>query len=268
MAFTRSDVLATAERSPAAAGAHDKDGWVGLFTSDGRVEDPVGSQPHRGRGAIALFYDTFIGPRHIRYRADADIVTGSTVVRDGELEIAMGPITLRVPVYIRYDLREDNGDLKIAALSAFWELPAMVGQFLRGGISGLPAGLQLSKGLLVNQGLIGVLGYIGGLRGTGPQGKRRFREFLDDARAGNEVAVRRWLGKGARVTSGDDLPLSTAELLSRIATARPRKMIAAGYSVVVGMDRDGHRDVLIAEVAAKPFAIRRIRYFTEDTADG
>ena len=70
------------------------------------------------------------------------------------------------------------------------------------------------------------------------------------------------------MTSGDDLPMTTAELLSRIATARPRKMIAAGYSVVVGMDRDGHRDVLIAEVAAKPFAIRRIRYFTENTADG
>ena len=148
-------------------------------------------------------------------------MTGSTVVRDGELEIAMGPITLRVPVYIRYDLKEDGGDLKIAALSAFWELPAMVGQFLRGGIGALPAGLQLSKGLLVNQGLVGVLGYVGGLRGTGPQGKRRFGEFLADARAGDEVAVRRWLGKGARVTSGDDLPLSTAELLSRIAACPP-----------------------------------------------
>ena len=70
------------------------------------------------------------------------------------------------------------------------------------------------------------------------------------------------------MTSGDDLPLSTAELLSRIAASSPRKMIAAGYSVVVGMDRDGRRDVLIAEVAAKPFAIRRIRYFTENAADG
>ena len=268
MAFTRTDVLATAERSPAAAGARDKNAWVGLFTSNGKVEDPVGSQPHRGRGAIALFYDTFIGPRHIRYRADVDIVTGSTVVRDGELEIAMGPITLRVPVYIRYDLQEDGDDLKIAALSAFWELPAMVGQFLRGGIGGLPAGLQLSKGLLVNQGLIGTLGYIGGVRGTGPLGKRRFREFLDDARTGDEVAVRRWLGKGAQVTSGDDQPMSTAELLSLIATARPRKMIAAGYSVVVGLDREGCRDVLIAAVAAKPFAIRRIRYFTENTPKG
>ena len=42
MAFTRADMLATAERSPAAAGARDRKAWVGLFTSDGRVEDPVG----------------------------------------------------------------------------------------------------------------------------------------------------------------------------------------------------------------------------------
>jgi hypothetical protein len=268
MAFTRSDVLATAERSPVAAGARDRDGWVGLFTADGRVEDPVGSQPHRGVAAIGRFFDTFIAPRDITYRPDADVVTGSTVVRDGELDITMGSIGLCVPVYIRYDLQEGGGGLKIAALSAFWELPAMVGQFLRGGVGGLPAGLALSRSLLVNQGFVGVLGYLGGLRGTGTQGKRRFQQFLADARAGDEVAVRRWLGKGALVTSGDDLPLSTAELLSRIATARPRKVIASGYSVVVGLDREGQRDVLIAEVAAKPFAISRIRYFTEGAADG
>ena len=80
--------------------------------------------------------------------------------------------------------------------------------------------------------------------------------------------MRRWLGKGARMTTGDELPLSTADLLARLASARPRKMIASGYSVVVGLDREGRRDVLIADVAAKPFAIRRIRYFTEDAADG
>jgi hypothetical protein len=219
-------------------------------------------------GAIGRFYDTFIGPRHITYRPDADIVTGSTVVRDGELDIAMGSVALHVPVYIRYDLRERGGDLKIAALSAFWELPAMVGQFLRAGVSGLPAGLQLSRALLLNQGVVGVLGYLGGLRGTGPQGKRRIQGFLEDARAGDEVAVRRWLGRGARLTTGDDLPLTTADLLARLATARPRKIIASGYSVVVGLDREGRRDVLIVDVAAKPFAIRRIRYFTEDASDG
>src|ERR671921_176763 len=112
MTFTRADLLATAERSPAAAGARDKKAWVGLFTSNGCVEDPVGSTPHRGVGAIGRFYDTFIGPRDIRYHPDADIVVGPTVVRDGELEVTMAStLTLRVPVYIRYDLKEEGGEL-------------------------------------------------------------------------------------------------------------------------------------------------------------
>src|SRR5258705_4102715 len=113
MAFTRADVLATAERSPAAA--RDRKAWVGLFMSNGGIEDPVGSTPHRGLAAIGRFYDTFIGPRDIRYRPDVDIVVGPTVVRDGELEVTMAStLRLTVPVYIRYDLTDDAGELKIA----------------------------------------------------------------------------------------------------------------------------------------------------------
>ena len=199
MAFSPAEVLATVERSPAAFSVHDRDAWVGAFTYDGRVEDPAGSQPHRGQTAITRFYDTFIGPRDITFHRDADIVVGSTVIRDLELEVGMASgLTMRIPAYLRYDVVDDRGELKIAELYAFWELPAMIGQFLRNGVRSVPAGLQLSKGLLTNQGLIGTLGFLGGLRGTGPQGKRRFREFLADARAGDEVAVRRRLGKGAQ----------------------------------------------------------------------
>jgi hypothetical protein len=268
MAFTRAEALAAVEQSPAAFSVHDRDGWIGAFSRDGRIEDPVGSKPHRGRTAITRFYDTFIGPRDITMHRDVDIIVGSTVIRDLELEVVAAGLTMRFPAYLRYNLEVDGGEFKIAELYAFWELPALAGQLLRSGLRSVPPSVELSKGLLTNQGISGTLGFLSGFRGTGPQGKRRFRRFLDDARAGDEVAVRRWLGKGARVTSGDDLPLSTAELLSRIATAHPHKMIAAGYSVIVGMDREGGRDVLIAEVAAKPFAIRRIRYFTEDTAGG
>jgi hypothetical protein len=146
---------------------------------------------------------------------------------------------------------------------AFWELPSMVGQFLRGGFGGVPAALQLSRGLLFNQGLIGTLGFLNGFRGAGAHGKRQFRRFLADAQAGDEVAVRRWLGKGARVTTGDEATLTTVELLSLLADAEPRKLIASGHHIAVGLDRDGGRDVLTAEVSTKPFAIERIRYFSE-----
>jgi len=264
MAFSRADMLAAVERSPAAAGAHNREGWVGLFASGGRVEDPVGSQPHRGRTAIRRFYDTFIGPRDIAFHRDVDIVVGSTVIRDLGLEVTMlSGLTMRIPAYLRYDLQNDAGELKIAALYAFWELPAMVGQFLGSGVRSLPAGLQLSKGLLTNQGLLGTVGFLRGFRGAGAQSKRRFAEFLADAAAGNEVAVRRRLTKKARITTGDDAPLSAGELLTRLAGARPRKLIGSGNHLVVGLDREGHRDVLAAEVTAKPFAINRIRYFCD-----
>ncbi|MGV0793791.1 hypothetical protein [Mycolicibacterium sp. XJ1819] len=261
MAFSRADVLATAARSPAAASARDRDGWVGLFTPGARVEDPVGSRPHWGPVAIGHFYDTFIGPRDVEYLPDVDLVAGLTVIRDGVLRAGLGAVTLDVPIYIRYVLQESDGELKIAALSAFWELPAMVGQFLRGGVAGVPAGLQLSGLLLANQGVLGTWGFLGGFRGAGSAGKRQFGEFLADAQNGDEVAIRRRLAKGTQLTGGDGTPITSAELRSRLAGGVPRKVIAAGSALVAGIDHDGRRDILFADVSAKPFAIRKIRYF-------
>lgn len=263
MAFSRAEVLATAQRSPAAASARDRAGWVGLFTPAGRVEDPVGSRPHRGRVAIGHFYDTFIGPRDVAYLPEVDIVVGATVVRDGVLRAGLGAVTLHVPIYIRYDIEAVDDEPRIAALSAFWELPAMVGQFLRSGVGGVPAGLQLVGLLLANQGVLGTLGFLGAFRGAGAAGKGRFREFLADACAGDEVAIRRRLVKGAQLTVGEDTPITSAELRSRLVGGVPHKLIAAGSSLAVGIDHGGRRDVLFAEVTAKPFAINRIRYFSE-----
>jgi hypothetical protein len=264
MAFTRADMLAAAERSPAAAGARDRTAWVGLFAAAGRVEDPVGSTPHRGVAAIGRFYDTFIGPRNVRFHPDVDIVVGPTVVRDGELEVTMAStLTLRVPVYIRYDLQDDAGELKIAALSAFWELPTMVGQFLRGGIRAVPAGLQLSKLLLTNQGLVGTLGFLGGFRGIGSGAKGAVERFLDAACAGDEVGMRRRLAGRVRISSGDDVPMTAADLLKHLSGARWRKLIGSGYAVVAAIERAGQRSVIFTDLGSEPVAITRIRVFSE-----
>src|SRR5262245_55970236 len=264
MAFTRADMLATAERSPAAAGARDRKAWVGLFATDGRIEDPVGSAPHLGLGAIGSFYDTFIGPRVIRFHPDVDIVVGPTVVRDGELEVTMASaLTLRVPIYFRYDMKDDAGELKIAALAAFWELPAMVGQFLRSGVRAVPASLQLSKLLMRNQGLVGTLGFLSGFRGLGSGSKGVVERFLDAACAGDEVGMRRRLAGQARISSGDDLQLSAGDLLKHLSGARWRKLIGAGRAVVAAAERAGQRSVIVTEVGSEPLAITRIRVFSE-----
>lgn len=112
----RDELLAAVERSPQAAAAHDRAGWVGLFTGDARVEDPVGSQPQVGHEAIGRFYDTFIGPRDITFHRDLDIVSGTVVLRDLELEVAMdSAVTVFIPAFLRYDLRPVTGEWQIAA---------------------------------------------------------------------------------------------------------------------------------------------------------
>jgi hypothetical protein len=264
MAFSRSDMLAAVERSPEAACAHDRDGWLGLFTPDGRVEAPVGSRPHRGTAAIGRFYDTFIGPRDITFHRDVDIVVGATVIRDLQLEVKIAStLTMRIPAYLRYDLENHNDELKIVALQAFWELPAMAGQFLRRGVRAVPAGIQLSKALVANQGLGGTLGFLSGFRGLGSGSKGVVARFLDAASAGDEVGMRRRLAGHVLATSGDDLALSAAELTRHLAGARWHKLIGSGYAVVAAVERAGQRSVFVGEVGSEPATLKRIRVFSE-----
>jgi hypothetical protein len=260
MTFTRADLLATAERSPAAAGAGDRKAWIGLFTSNGCVEDPVGSAPHRGVAAIGQFYDTFIGPRDIRFHPDVDIVVGQTVVRDGELEVTMAStLTLRVPVFIRYDLEDEAGELKIAALWAFWELPAMVAQYLRGGIRAVPAGVRLSRLLMrpvwSELGLSADCAVWAAVLGG-------CRRFLTQRAQGTRSACGDGLRKGPHL-GGDGLQMSAADLLRHLSGARWRKLIGSGYADVAAIERAGQRSVFFAEVGSEPVAITGIQLFRD-----
>jgi hypothetical protein len=264
MPFTQSDLVAAVERSPQLAAAHDRAGWVGLYTSDAEICDPVGSRPHRGTDRIDRFYATFIAPRDITFHVRADVVVDDTVIRDVELEVRMsGGVTMRIPAVLRYDLAAVAGEPKITRLQAFWELPGMIGQFLGSGPRALPAGGALGVALLRNQGLAGAVGFLAGLRRTGAGvAKREVDRFLRDAAAGDEVAVRRRLGKGAPVTRGEHRPLSGAELLDVLAGVRCDKLLAAGRHVVAALRTpDGDRAVVIADVQPRPFRITRLRVF-------
>jgi hypothetical protein len=262
---SRAELLAVVERSPRAAAAHDRAGWVGLFTADGTVEHPVGSRPHRGPAALERFYDTFIGPRDITFHRATDLVNGPTVIRDLDLEVTMASsLVMRIPAYLRYDVDSGGGQLKIARLQAYWELPAMVLQFARGGRAMVPAGVSLTRALLGNQGVSGTAGFLSGFRGVRGRGKRHVTRLLDAACAGNEVAARRLVSASALITLGDDTRLGTSDLVSRLAGASWPKVIAAGGSVAATIERGGQRSVLIAELRTRPMEISRIRMFTED----
>jgi hypothetical protein len=250
MPFTREDVLATARRSLAAAGDHDRDAWVGLFAADAVVEDPVGSVPHRGRSAIARFYDTFVGPRALRHDSSGDFTAGTSVVRDVELHIGMTPaVVLDVPAYVRYEVGREGTRAVVTALAAYWELPAMLRQFLRAGPGAVPAGAALSRTMAANQGAAGVLGFAAGLRGTGSGARALVTRFLDSACRGDELGGRRLLG-AAPVTVGDSGALTASELIRELSGGRVDKVVRSGRAVVARVDHDdSHRVVLCDTVA-------------------
>lgn len=259
-----SALLATVEQSPAAAAAHDRQGWVGLFTADGRVEDPVGSRPHTGPAEIGRFYDTFIGPRDIGFHRDVDIVHGSSVIRDLELEVAMSPaVTMTIPAVLRYDLRQVDGDWQIAVLRAFWELPAMVLQFLGNGLSALPAGVQLSRGLMRNQRLRGTAGFAAGFRRAGARQKTLVDTFVNAVGGGDRFAALQALSSGATIAFGDDETADIAELIGRCRGAAVTKLIAAGTTVAASVASGQRRGVLFADVARHASGIQRVRYFAQ-----
>ncbi len=264
----RERLLAAVERSPRAAAAHDRAGWVALFTDDGRVEDPVGSWPHVGREQIGRFYDTFIGPRDIKFHRDLDIVFGTVVLRDLELEVSMGSIgkkgsavTMYIPAFLRYDLRDTNGEWRIGELRAYWELPAMMLQFLRTGSSALSPALQLSRGLLSNQRLRGTAGFMAGFRRGGARHKRLVRTFVDAIARDDKAAALHSLSSSHAITLGDHEPLDAAELVERLDGAGSTKMICAGTTVAVSLTSTHGRAIMFVDVTWRANAINRIRYF-------
>ena len=257
-----SALLAAVDRSPAAAAAHDRAGWVGLFTVDGRIEDPVGSRPHTGHAEIGRFYDTFIGPRDIAFHRDLDVVRGSAVVRDLDLEVVMGSaVTMMIPAFLRYDLREVNGEWKIATLRAYWELPSMMLQFLRNGASAMPATIQLSQGLIRNQRLRGTAGFAAGFRRVGSRRKQLVDSFVNSVGRGDRLAAQRALSSNATMTFGDDDVADIADLVALCPGARAPKLIAAGSTVAASITSTQGCGVMFADVARRRNEIRRIRYF-------
>jgi hypothetical protein len=213
-------LLAAVEKSPEATAAHDRDAWVGLFTPDGRVEDPVGSRPHVGRAQIGRFYDTFIGPREITFHRHFDVVRGVTVVRDVTLEVMMGPrVRMMIPIFMRYDLCAVENDWQIKRLRAYWELPAMVAQFLRNGAGAIPASLRLSVALARNQGIGGTAGFVSGFHGVGRHGKNLVADALAAGQLGDLVLGDKTVASGstvaARVTTPSGRGVLFAELHGR-----------------------------------------------------
>ena len=114
-------------RSMEAVEAGDREGWLGLFAADAVVEDPIGESPldpsgrgHRGRDAIATFYDTVIGPNEVTFRIDQSWAAGDEVANVGTITTKMGDGTaVHTDGVFTYRVNEGG---EVVALRAYWEM--------------------------------------------------------------------------------------------------------------------------------------------------
>lgn len=121
-----------ARRSQAAAGAKDRETWLGLFTEDAVIEDPVGPSPfdpggkgHRGTQAIAAFYDKVIDrAESITFDIEHSYLCGNEVADVGTIRTTLAGGTHVAVVRGVYTYRGD-GEGKLIALRAFWEMDAL-----------------------------------------------------------------------------------------------------------------------------------------------
>jgi steroid Delta-isomerase len=121
-----------ARRSQAAVAVKDRDAWLSLFASDAVVQDPIGPSPldplgagHRGRDAIAAFYDNVIAPpERITFEIERSYQCGDEVADVGVIRTTLAGGQHVAVVRGVYTYRS-NGAGQLAALRAFWEFDAV-----------------------------------------------------------------------------------------------------------------------------------------------
>lgn len=127
MTPSREALHAVVERSPACVAAHDREGWLGLFSAEALIEDPVGSAaaPKAG-GVLGRFYDTFIAPHQIRFAIRRDHYLGLDVFRDAVIHTRVRPgVEVEVAAYLLYQLDQETGELRVRRMAAHWQLMHM-----------------------------------------------------------------------------------------------------------------------------------------------
>jgi steroid Delta-isomerase len=123
---TDSAVHLAGSRSRAAAVARDKEAWLALFADDAVVEDPIGpshfdpdGNGHRGKEAIAKFFDMAIAPSQLEFHFEKTYQCGNEEANVGHIVIVAGGYRVIADGVFTYRVDDDG---KISALRAYWEL--------------------------------------------------------------------------------------------------------------------------------------------------
>ena len=121
--------------------AKDKEAWVANFADDGVVEDPIGpsvfdpdGKGHRGKAAIAAFWDKLIGPNRVFFDIRESYACGSECANVGSVNTVLPngaamvkDVTYTLDVYV-YGMLRSATPLGYPAAAAF--LQSVVGFIL------------------------------------------------------------------------------------------------------------------------------------------
>jgi hypothetical protein len=123
---TETPAQAAGRRSREAAMAHDKDAWLANFADDAIVEDPIGpshfdpeGKGHRGRDAIAAFWDKAIAPNDLEFEFTDSFRCGNEEANVGRILITTGGLRVICDGVFTYRVNDDG---ELVALRAYWEL--------------------------------------------------------------------------------------------------------------------------------------------------
>jgi len=103
-----------------------REGWLDLFAENAVVQDPVGESPldpsgqgHRGRQAIAAFWDMVIASGDIHFEIRQSHPCGSYwCANEARLSNRIGGQEISIELVVVYEV---DGQGKIASLKAYWD---------------------------------------------------------------------------------------------------------------------------------------------------
>ncbi|WP_373087723.1 nuclear transport factor 2 family protein [Zhongshania sp.] len=108
----------------------DKEAWLALFSDLAVVQDPVGKSPldprgegHRGKEAIAGFWDLIIAPGKIEFTILSSFPAGDECANLVYLVNNL-PDNLKMEMNMVVVYKADN-DGKISSLKAYWDFDAV-----------------------------------------------------------------------------------------------------------------------------------------------
>jgi steroid delta-isomerase len=110
------------ERYPELLNKGDAEGIVELYAEDATIEDPIGSDLHRGRDAIRVFYQRAAASRATMRRTGPVRVAGHEAATP--VVVLMGPEDQRSALDLISVMSFDE-DGKIASMRAFWSMDAI-----------------------------------------------------------------------------------------------------------------------------------------------